>query len=673
MKNIVKVGIFSLIFLVLFGCKQGNESKGGKEEKTFKIMFENPEFGTLSAKKRDGSPFTSGEKAKENEELTFTVVPNKDYVVETWKVARQDGKDPNVAHLIVTEEATVSVKLKGKGYKVIYKVEGGHGSLSAIRDGKPVNNGAIVDGGSVVFQASPDDGYKVKEWQLQGGIKTLGGNPGDVSMTVQLNSDVDVKVIFEINKHTVAFAVEGNGGKLKAEIDSVPINSDAVVDHNSIVVFVATPSDEQHEVDVWTYQGGVKVSGGTNGAKSLSIKVIENITVKVTFKEKNTGYKVSFAVDGNGGKITAQLEGVATPTETSPIEHVQSGKVIKFTAIADDGFKVKEWTGEGLEIEEENTKASLTVTSNVDVKVSFEAKALKWKIENNVLLGYEGDKPEGDITLPETIVEIANDALNGCIAITKITCPASLKKIGSGAFANCTTLEEIIFSPESTIEEVQAAAFAKCVALKKFHIPKTLITIDGRAFGGCTSLTEVTVDSEHPTFTSEAGIIYNKQKTKIVFVSAGIEIANIAGTVELVPRSAFLDLKKLKKVTIPASCKEIKQYAFSGCSSLETVILPNELEYVYDSAFSECIKLEKIELGTELEGISIQAFEGCSALKEVIIKSEYVGKIGKFAFKGIKENAKFKVKKTTNGKIKKALLNCDSGISETQIEEVDSF
>jgi len=668
MKKIIQLITFSISLLLLFGCKQNTkDSYGGNQAKSFKIMFENPQFGTLTAKKKDGSTFISGQMAKENEELTFTVVPNEGYVVEAWKVARQD-KNPNMAHLIVTGETTVSVKLKGKGYKVTYKVEGEHGTLSAMQGSKPVNNGATVESGSVIFTATPDAGYKVKEWKLEGGTKGSDGNSGDLTMTVEVKSNVDVKVIFELEKYTINFDVEGEGGSLQAKVDNNGITSNTSVNYNTVVVFVATPSDVQHEVDKWIFTGGEKVSGGQNGAKTLSMKATSNITVKVTFKQKSLGYTVSFAVDGNGGKIKAQLEGMAE-TETSPITNVQSGKRITFTAIPNDGFKVEGWTE--AEEQDPNTTAILIVTANADVKVSFATLTFKWKIENGILLGFEGDPPQGEIKLPENITEIADDALNGCKYITKVTCPKTLKKICTGAFANCTALEEVIFPQDSVIEEVLATAFIKCTALKKFHIPKTLIKIDGKAFTGCTSLTEVTVDQEHPNYTAEGGIIYNKQKTNIIFVTAGIVTANIASTVKKIPASAFVDLQKLETVIVPSSCTEIGRYAFADCSALTTVTLPDELEEGGNYAFQNCIKLETIVFGTKLMAINQSMFQGCSALANITIKSTELESISSLAFKGIKENANFKVRKGYG--IKQMLLKCKSDIKDEQIEEVDSF
>ena len=221
------------------------------------------------------------------------------------------------------------------------------------------------------------------------------------------------------------------------------------------------------------------------------------------------------------------------------------------------------------------------------------------------------------------------------------------------------------------LEEVEIGAFTRCTALKKFHIPKTLVKINGRAFAGCTSLNDVTVDADHPNFSAESGIIYDKQKINIIFVTAGIVNANIANTVKKIPNSAFVDLQKLETVVVPSSCVEIGKYAFADCSNLKTVTLPDELKEGGSFAFQNCVKLEAIVFGTKLEAINMSMFQGCSALANITIKSTELEVISSLAFKGIKENAKFKVLKGKG--IKQMLLKCKSDIKEAQIEEVDNF
>ncbi|WP_455156921.1 InlB B-repeat-containing protein [Treponema socranskii] len=90
---------------------------------TLKVEFEKCEYsiifavegehGSVTAKKKDGSDFTSGSKTFYGEELVFTAVPDNDYKVRMWIVnGRFEGAD-TAYHLTVTNDVNISVKFKG--------------------------------------------------------------------------------------------------------------------------------------------------------------------------------------------------------------------------------------------------------------------------------------------------------------------------------------------------------------------------------------------------------------------------------------------------------------------------------------------------------------------------------------------------------------------------------
>jgi len=199
-KKLIEVSVFSLLCFLLFACNQRTEKKNGNKlggGKFFRVTFEEPHFGTLSATHKDGSPFVSGQLAKENEELIFTVTCHGDYTVKAWKGAVQDKNNPVQAHLVVKEETEVSVRLKGKEFRLTYGVDGQGGSLTACLDSKQiVHNGDRVERGTVIFTAMPLAGYKVKEWKSKGGDVKFGGYQGANTMIMLLNTDADVRVSF---------------------------------------------------------------------------------------------------------------------------------------------------------------------------------------------------------------------------------------------------------------------------------------------------------------------------------------------------------------------------------------------------------------------------------------------------------------------------------------------
>lgn len=59
-------------------------------------------------------------------------------------------------------------------------------------------------------------------------------------------------------------------------------------------------------------------------------------------------------------------------------------------------------------------------------------------------------------------------------------------------------------------------AFKGCSSLKSINIPKNVSYIADTTFIGCTSLQNINVDPENNYYSSENGILYNKEKTEVI-------------------------------------------------------------------------------------------------------------------------------------------------------------
>ena len=79
-------------------------------------------------------------------------------------------------------------------------------------------------------------------------------------------------------------------------------------------------------------------------------------------------------------------------------------------------------------------------------------------IENDVLTKYTGKDTE--ITIPDGIVNIGDDAFRGCNALEGVILPNSVNYIGFQAFSYCENLQHIT-SPESVIS-IGDLAFLGC-------------------------------------------------------------------------------------------------------------------------------------------------------------------------------------------------------------------
>jgi len=148
--------------------------------------------------------------------------------------------------------------------------------------------------------------------------------------------------------------------------------------------------------------------------------------------------------------------------------------------------------------------------------------------------------------------------------------------------------------------------------------------------------------------------------TTIVVPSTITDAYGITYNVTKIADSAFLNNKKLKKVTIGANVTEIGKNAFKKCKKLKTVTNKSKnLSVLGEGAFSGVESLTSIDLSkSNIQSIGKNAFSGCKKLKTIKLNGNTLKKVGKNAFKNIKKNAKITIvtkKKTKYNKVVKAI------------------
>ena len=148
----------------------------------------------------------------------------------------------------------------------------------------------------------------------------------------------------------------------------------------------------------------------------------------------------------------------------------------------------------------------------------------------------------------------------------------------------------------------------------------------------------LSVDKNNKYFSSKGCVMFNKNKTELLFCTAAINGKyRVPDSVVKIHEEAFRSYIDLTEVTIPKKTKRIEKNAFLVCESLTKVNLSDGLEYIGYSCFAYC-PISEITVPSSTKIIDEMAFMGCNNLKKVKL-SEGLEEIGPevFALTSIKE------------------------------------
>ncbi len=205
--------------------------------------------------------------------------------------------------------------------------------------------------------------------------------------------------------------------------------------------------------------------------------------------------------------------------------------------------------------------------------------------DKTTLVQYLRGKNETSYTIPNSVTSIAASAFYGCSNLVNIVLPDSVTSVGDSAFYNCRELS-IINIPDG-VTSIGNEAFSFCDGLSGITIPASVTSIGYGAFLYCRNLNGITVDNANTKYSSENGILFNKNKTTLIqYLEGNSETSyNIPNSVISIGASAFLNCEKLSSIIIPESVTVIKDSAFNGCTGLTSVTIPKSVTKIESGAF----------------------------------------------------------------------------------------
>lgn len=219
------------------------------------------------------------------------------------------------------------------------------------------------------------------------------------------------------------------------------------------------------------------------------------------------------------------------------------------------------------------------------------------------------------IEISDSVEKIGDYAFYGCSKLVNVEMPKNLKFIGQRAFSGCKNLENIKI-PEN-VEQMCLAVFSG-TKISEINIPdNTIINLaeyaEGKysesyngTFYGCLNLKNINVSQDNNYYTNIDGIIFNKDKTKIVCYPSGKESDNyvIPDTVKELDCYTFAFCNNLKKITISKNVQNIKNNAIDNCENLEIIEIENGIKEIDEYAINDCDKLSEIYIPDSVTKIS---------------------------------------------------------------------
>lgn len=191
-------------------------------------------------------------------------------------------------------------------------------------------------------------------------------------------------------------------------------------------------------------------------------------------------------------------------------------------------------------------------------------------------------------------------------SVNKIYIPSSIQYIGKKVFHNASTSEIIVSESNNAFATYNYGLYDMSFEHlyytfgkhESFSIHKNTRFIEKNIFIDNLSIKSFEVDSGSAYYSSENGILYNKDKTVLIRCPTEYEGG----------------------VQVNSSVKEIGDYAFYKCNKITNVVLSRNVETINNNSFTYS-SITSIDLGEILSYFDFHCFDHCMNMDSITIPS----------------------------------------------------
>lgn len=138
------------------------------------------------------------------------------------------------------------------------------------------------------------------------------------------------------------------------------------------------------------------------------------------------------------------------------------------------------------------------------------------------------------------------------------------------------------FTVPETVTKISKGAFYRNQNLKTITILDNVSEFKQSVFCEAASLTNIVVSETNPYFSSAQGVIFNKDKTKLIhYPSAKTNTSyDVPDTVVEIADDSFINSVNLEEVILHTGLETIGICAFEACDNLKSIVIPETVETI---------------------------------------------------------------------------------------------